>query len=61
MSKLQKAFDLLIIIWYMVIILFCVSSFIQIFIGSKFGRESEVFDFALSFNYLLLVYKSEKK
>ena len=36
------------------IIGFCLSSFIQIFIGSQFGRQSELFDFLLSFTWLLM-------
>ena len=57
--NLQKAFDIIEIIWYLGIIIFCISSFLGLVIGTKYGRQSELFDFVLSLNYLILVAKSK--
>lgn len=57
--NLQKAFNIIEIVWYLGIIIFCISSFIQIFTGSQYGRQSELFDFVLSFSYLVLVAKDK--
>lgn len=37
---------------YYIVLIFCVTSLLQVFIGSKYGRESELFDFILSFSWL---------
>jgi hypothetical protein len=60
MKYIIKVFELVYIIWILSIIIFCISSFIQIFIGLKFGRQSELFDFVLSANYLLLLATHKK-
>jgi hypothetical protein len=60
MKYIIKVFELVYIIWILSIIIFCISSFIQISIGLKFGRQSELFDFVLSANYLLLLATHKK-